>query len=249
MKHEQQHHFFLYDPTLETTSLKVGSEITLSQDIATRIAAILRLRIREFCTLFKKDTAATIQLSAILPGKGAKITGTITAIQTPPPLQPEITLLCGVTKQTTFEEICYTATQLGVSNIFPITTTKSYAKAYTPKDFARFEAHMIAAAEQSKQIILPILHQPTTLEALSQTLKTSTSTKIVFETDGNPLKSLLLAEKPTNITIAFGPEGGFTPSECAELFECGFSKMQLCKPILRTQDAVVVGLGMIRSIF
>ncbi len=249
MKTAQQHHFFLHDPTLQTLTPKMGQVITLSPEVTTRIATILRLREKELCTLFCKTMATTVELTSISAGKGAKIVATITSVTQHAPLRPEITLICGVTKQPTFEEICFTATQLGVTQIFPIITTKSYTKPYTAKDLQKFRAHAIAAAEQSKQIILPVIHEPQRLSELCADLETSPSAKIMFEADGSPFKTMLSQEAPTNITLAFGPEGGFTPEECVTLEACGFTKTRLCSPILRTQDAVEVGLGIIRCLF
>ena len=250
MKNNQQHHFFLHDPSLKNVIPIIGTEIILGPELSMRIATILRLRPREFCTLFYKSLALKIELTSISPGKGAKVSGRICEITEHAPLTPEITLVCGATKQATFEEICYTAAQLGVTNIFPITTQKSYVKTYSPKDLIKFNAQAIAAAEQSKQIILPIIHEPVSLEALLKTrLSSCASTKIIFETDGTPLRSWFTQGKPTHTTIACGPEGGFTPEECALLEQNNFKKMQLCKPVLRTQDAVEVALGFIRCLF
>jgi len=249
MSSGNQHHFFLYDATLKTSELLTGAILTLNAELSTRIATVLRLRTGETCTLFANNgTMATIQLTSILAGKGAKVQGTITKLSQAEPLAPQITLICGITKHATFEEICYTATQLGVTQIFPVTTQKSYTKAYSAKDMQRCFLRTIAAAEQSKQIFLPTLHAPSTLQAVLKHDFIAGSTNILFETDGQPLRKLL-QEKVTHLAVAFGPEGGFTSQECELLTAAHFNKLQLCKPILRTEDAVEVGIGIIRCLF
>lgn len=247
MKQTQHHHFFLHDPTGVCQGKTQGTTITLEAPLSTRIATILRLRAGETCTLFSGSTATTLELTSVTSGKGARITAIITAAAQHAPLQPAITLVCGITKQATFEEICYTATQLGVSYIIPIITAKSYTKPYSTKEMERFAAHSIAAAEQSKQIILPTLHAPQTLDAFATKLPASTSLRMMFEADGTPFRAML-AQEISDVVVAFGPEGGFTEHEQALLASRGFIKTQLCKPILRTQDAVEVGLGLIRCL-
>ena len=243
------HHFFLYDASGSTTKLAAGEKITLNPELSSRIATILRLSAGETCTLFANTgETATLELTSVLAGKGAKVQATVIATSTTAPLQPKITLICGITKQATFEEICYTATQLGVSQIFPVTTQKSYTKAYNAKDMNRFMAQAIAAAEQSKQIFLPKIYAPSPLKAVLQNDFVANSTKVFFEADGQPF-SIILHEQITHLTAAFGPEGGFTNEEGKWLEEAHFKRLKLCTPILRSQDAVEVGLGIIRCLF
>lgn len=245
----QEHHFFLHDLANSCGAKTVGSSVTIVGALATRIASILRLRNGESCTLFSGASSITIELTSILSGKRASVTGIITHIEHRKPLTPSLTLLCGATKPATFEEICYTATQLGVTQLIPVITTKTYAKSYSEKDYERFNAHTIAAAEQSKQIILPRIEQPVAFEKLAIKATSAPTLKLMFEADGQPITSLITQKKPEQIIVAFGPEGGFTPAEQTTLAEAGFIKVRLCPSILRTQDAVEVGVGLLRCLW
>ncbi len=244
----EAHHFFLHAPELATWDLAVGTRYTLPFQTAHRIASILRLREKECVTLFHKDIAITLELTSILSGKKSTVTGTVIAVETKQPLQPHITLMCGIVKNTTFEEICFSATQLGVARIIPVLTEKSYTKPYSEKDFAKFAAHCVAAAEQSKQIFLPTLEKPLKLADVLKTFSSNQATRYLFEADGSSLRSVVQKETPSELIVAFGPEGGFSTQEQQFLQGNGFEKLKLCTSILRTQDAIEVGIGALRSL-
>ena len=225
----------------------MGSSTALPPQTAHRIASILRLREKEHVTLFAGQVSVEIELQSISGGKKSNASGTIVGLKKHTAGTPKITLVCGVVKDATFEEICYTATQLGVDEIVPLVTQKSYAKPYSEKDYARFKALCISAAEQSKQIILPALLQP---QKFTEYFKSphQAEMKIIFEADGQPLRSLLSAATAPSLMVAFGPEGGFSDEEQQVLLAQNFTKLRLCESILRTQDAVEVGIGALRSL-
>lgn len=248
MKHNsQQHHFFLHAPDFDFT-VALRSVTTLPPQTAHRISSILRLREKEHVTLFSGQVSTEIELQSISGGKKSIVTGTVVAIKKHATQTPRITLVCGIVKDGTFEEICYTATQLGVDEIVPLITQRSYTKPYSEKDYARFTALCIAAAEQSKQIILPTLLQPQKfIDYISS--PHHADMKIIFEADGQPLRTLLSAPAAQSLIVAFGPEGGFSDEEQRLLLTQNFTKLRLCESILRTQDAVEVGIGVIRCLF
>ena len=247
MKNEQ-HLFFLHEPTLNLASLHVGGTITCSPHTSTRTTTILRLRVGEKVTLFAHNICATITLATVVSGKKSLVTGIVEQIEEKKPFIPNIILVCGMVKASTCEDICYTATQLGVAQIIPIKTDKSYTKTYTEKDFSRFHAQCVAAAEQSKQIFLPQITQP---QLFSEIVKKAelTTHSLFFEANGTPLQQSVKAIDPTQtITLFFGPEGGFSTEEQLALETNNGVKTALCKSILRTQDAILLGIGALRSI-
>jgi|GEM_PF-2562986 len=248
MKASESHHFFIHSPEIAHLTLTPGSRLDLPSAIAHRVATILRLKEQESVTLFAGDRCVTIKLEMILGGKKSYASGTITHSETKAPLSPAITLVCGIVKTPTFEEICFTAAQLGVHRIIPVITEKSYTKPYTDKDFSRFNTICVAAAEQSKQIFLPAVEKPQKFTDILKTIPPSSAQKYLFEADGNSLRSVIEKETPSELIVAFGPEGGFSVSEQELLVKHDFEKLKLCTPILRTQDAIEVGIGALRSL-
>lgn len=248
MQHER-HNFFLQCPELRGASPKIGAPFKVMDNaLVTRMYQVLRLRPTEHVTFFFDDTSIEIVIDQIECGKKAYAIGQVVQMQQHHALKPEIHLLCGLTKKTTFEEIVYTATQLGVTSIIPLKTTKSYEKIYTEKDYERFCNIMIAAAEQSKQIILPTLAQPQSFE---NALNNARGEKINFDPMGKKLSiqiSTWAKTSPQIFTLIFGAEGGLTVAELERVEEAGFEHYLLTPSILRTQDAIEVGVGLLRCL-
>ncbi|MBM3894497.1 RsmE family RNA methyltransferase [Candidatus Dependentiae bacterium] len=246
MKNEQ-HIFFIHEPALDVHSLSLSMNVTCTTATSYRIATILRLRTGESVCLFNNNTVITLLLKTINSGKKCLVEGTITDIKIQTPLLPQITLFCGMTKTSTFEEICYSATQLGVSDIIPVKTEKSYTKSYTEKDYLKFYTQSVAAAEQSKQLFLPKIHPPTTISELQKS-STQWDNFIFFEADGAPFSTIISNIKKAPLFVFFGPEGGLSHQEQQELTALNAKKSSLCRPILKSQDAVLVAIGALRSL-
>ena len=101
---------------------------------------------------------------------------------------------------------------------------------------------MISACEQSKQFIQPKIGQATKLEDLNFP---KDSKLICFDEHGSKIESI---NKSIPISILVGPEGGFLDEEKSLLKKSGFNFYRLTPTILRAQEAVAVGLGIVRSI-
>jgi 16S rRNA (uracil1498-N3)-methyltransferase len=58
----------------------------------------------------------------------------------------------------------------------------------------------------------------------------------------------LIEQKPKSILVVFGPEGGLTDHEQQRLEEQGFIGYRLTPSVLRSTEAITVGLGILRSL-
>ena len=87
------------------------------------------------------------------------------------------------------------------------------------------------------------------LNRISSFSPTHATTKILFEPTGQKLPQVIgLNEKSKSWEVAIGPEGGFTDAELEILTKKSFISCSLTPTILRSIDAVTVGLGCMRSI-
>lgn len=243
----EKHLFFIHEPELELQNLQLQSPIHCSLQTSARISTVLRMRIGEHVTLFSDATCVTIQLTAISAGKKTSVSGIIQKIDIKKASDVKLILVCGVVKSSTFEEICYSATQLGVTHIIPVKTEKSYTKPYSEKEFTKFHAQCVAAAEQSKQISLPTISPVISFTEFEKIIKPNQNL-IFFEADGAPFTQIMEKNTKKDLMVIFGPEGGLSKSEQQKLEFFGAHKTALISAILRTQDAVIVGLGAVQII-
>lgn len=73
--------------------------------------------------------------------------------------------------------------------------------------------------------------------------------KILFDSNGIPYRELLpQCKKTSQLTVLFGPEGGLTEQEIIIAQAAGFTSTQLTTNILRSEDAPLVGIGLLRTL-
>ncbi len=166
-------------------------------------------------------------------------------------LLPKIHLYQSILRREAFDMVAYYAAQMGVTSFTPVMTAKSQRSWGGLKEMSRIRSVMIAACEQAKQFVIPIINEPITVDILSQQLVTSNACSLYCEPEGQSLLSLLNnieQKKYETITICIGPEGGLTDQEQATLKQLGFLCCALTPTILRSQEAAAVCLGSIRSV-
>jgi 16S rRNA (uracil1498-N3)-methyltransferase len=100
-------------------------------------------------------------------------------------------------------------------------------------------ARMISALEQSGGAWLPQIHPTRTVDDLAN------ETGILLERGGKPIAGLRL-DAP--VTIAVGPEGGFTPAELSALRDRGWTAASLGDITLRFETAAIGALAVARAL-
>jgi 16S rRNA (uracil1498-N3)-methyltransferase len=136
------------------------------------------------------------------------------------------------------------ATELGVTDIWPISATRSNVKL----DAGRTEGRMRhwrriarSATEQSERLYLPTLHEPRSLEEFLAALPCE---RLLFFEPGNPPLPTDLAKQ--TLALLIGPEGGWTPDECALAKLANADLYGLGDLILRAETAPLAVLAAIR---
>ncbi len=161
-----------------------------------------------------------------------------------------IRLLLSIIKFDHFEWCIEKATELGVSEIVPLASARSEKAliAAAEKRSRRWEKILLASAQQSRRLRPPVLGAVTKANA-------------AFAAASNSLHKILLSENPEappiralfkdagggtdSVTLAIGPEGGWTDQETQGASQTGFLEASLGKNILRTETAVIAALAII----
>ena len=246
--HSEKHTFAFYLEGLCKRPFKATFEID-DMVLYKRTIRTLRLRTGDVVTLFDSEVALEIEIDErTFNAAGSKIYATVLDRRNNCTLKPLISLYLCITKKSTFEEMAYTATQMGVHRIIPVESEKAQRMWGGEREERRLHKIMIAASEQSKQFVLPQISTP---ERLTDVVSHQDSQKIFFDTEGQSLtqlfQTIINSKKPECLDVLFGPEGGLTEQEMELLSSNGFAYYALT--VLRSQDAVVVGLGALRSIY
>jgi 16S rRNA (uracil1498-N3)-methyltransferase len=248
---EDKHVFAIYFNSLSKCNLVKSQNFTIcDKSIIHRIKKVLRLSEGEELVLF--DDKQKVKLKLLKEDKSKKNILNTKVLSVSQNIKPknEIILSVGLLKKENFERIVYFAAAMGANVIQPFISHKIQRKWGGAKEVERLQKILISACEQSKNFNIPQILEPLSFDKFIKNLNTN-SKKICFEVDGASLFDLLsdLNEFSHNqIILTFGPEGGFSSDEIAKLRKVGFGFVKLTPTILRSVEAVAVGLGSVRSI-
>lgn len=238
---QNKHTFAVFYNELQKEQL-----ITITEkNIINRIANVLRLVIDEQIILFNHKVNITGIIESI-DKKSIRVRVIESMVNVP--LTPAVHLYVGLLKKESFEEVLYTATELGATSITPIISSKIHKNWWDKKFLERLHAIIIAAAEQSKNYQMPQLNDPLKFNDFI-TSAAAFETKLFFEPSGKNVIDMLGSKHSKQLHVVIGPEGDFSDEEKQQLKDAGFMLYALTPTILRSVQAVAVGLGVIRSLF
>ena len=160
---------------------------------------------------------------------------------TEPPKPTPITLILALPRPKMLRRILRSVSMLGVKNIYLINTYK-VEKAFWNSKLLKdnyYENYFLQGLGQSKDTIVPTLHlknrfKPFAEDELPEIIK-GTIALAAHPGDFEPYPQGISED----ITLAIGPEGGFTKYEIEKLNEAGFKSVHCGSRILRTETAVV----------
>jgi 16S rRNA (uracil1498-N3)-methyltransferase len=230
------------------------------EDLWHRLTKVLRIRAGQEIVFFDEHINTPVVILEQTFTKKNSIFINVGTIQKNQPLKPNITLMPCILKKDAFEDIIYASAQMGANKIIPILSDKVQREWGEKKERERLFNIMVAACEQSKNFFLPEICEPVKIQDICKqfVLRSSdsqTSLKIYFDPSGANFVDLLEKIKSASvnganeleISLFFGPEGGLTEQEEKFLLDSGFETYALTPTILRAREAVIVGLGGVRS--
>jgi len=178
--------------------------------------------------------------------------------QIPSSFQNKHTLILaqGIPKHTKMDLIIQKATELGVEEIIPLTSSHSFINSkgmISQTRWTRWQKIAYEAAKQCGRNTLPMIHDPTGFLTLLQNLKEETSFLglLLWEKEHqNRLKDVLSKhQKIKKIIVLIGPEGSFSADEIQSAKEAQFIPVCCAPWILRCETAAIYALSTIQYEF
>lgn len=213
-------------------------------DVVHRMVHVVRVEVGETVLLFRGASAVTARIDSIAKNG---IFCTVIAVRAVEGLMPPITWYLPLLDREAFEESVSILTSMGAAAITPIITEKSDKRL---RLLERLERVMIAAAEQSKQLLLPTIN-PVEQFAESGIFKSSAQTMtLFFDPAGRPAFEVICQLRDQKVAVLaciIGPEGDLTHDEKELLRAKGVVFCALTPTILRAEQAVTVAMGLLRS--
>ena len=164
-----------------------------------------------------------------------------------PAVQPnlDITLLVALVKFDAFEWAIEKATELGVTTIVPLAAERSEKAllAAAAKRAERWKKILLEASQQSRRVRVPTLQSLRLLDEAFSGDSRGARLCLSERAEAPSLKTALSTVKTLSVTLAIGPEGGWTDRELEIVRQNRFSEVSMGRLILHTETAVIAALA------
>ncbi len=223
--------------------LQAHATLALPEAAAHHAARVLRLREGDAVVLFD-GRGGEYAARLAMPERGRVLAET-SARSDPARESPlEITLLQAVSSSDKMDFTIQKAVELGVAAIQPAFSEKSLVRLSgerEAKKLLHWRRIAIAACEQCGRNRIPEVREPLPLERFSA----PAGMKILLSPTGTA-RLAGLAQGP--LTVAVGPEAGFSDAEEQRLLRAGFAAVRLGPRILRTETAALAALAALNAL-
>lgn len=229
--------------------LASGASVVLPAAGAYHVARVLRMR--EGASLCVFDGVGVEFLAEITRVDGDHVTvrpDTPTNGSVESPLK--ITLVQGVSRSERMDWTLQKATELGVTAIAPVLTSRSVVR-LDDKQAQKKQSHwhgiVIGACEQCGRNRLPLVSAPVTLKQYLAATRKEGLRLVLCPSAPSSLAGL--ASLPKKVDLLIGPEGGLEDDELAAAEQSGFIPVRLGPRVLRTETAAVAALTVLQALW
>jgi 16S rRNA (uracil1498-N3)-methyltransferase len=228
--------------------LRTGALAELPAEAA-RHVRVLRLRAGEPLVLFTGSGGEFEAHVADAARSRVRVqVGAWCAVEREPPIA--VTLAQGVSSGEKMDFTVQKATELGATRIQPLLAEKSpvrLSEARAEAKLAHWRRIAISACEQSGRNRLPEIGAPTSVGEYCRQGH-ALGLRLLLSPAGPRGLREVLAQLPSSLAIAAGPEGGFSGAEESLFVAAGFAPVRLGPRVLRTETAALAALAALNAL-
>jgi 16S rRNA (uracil1498-N3)-methyltransferase len=238
-----------------------GNTAALLGDHAIHLARVLRAEIGQE---FDIATGSSVRRGTITAVSDTRVDFAL-GDELPTTRLPDLTLALAIFKFDRMEWAIEKCTELGVKRIIPIVAqrTDSHLAAVAAKRRERWQRLALQASEQSRrtsppEITVPIklkdlcsagappaVGQASLRQAQGKLSPAPVEGKIVLAESKNDIRLRdVLTDRPSPLTLAIGPEGGWTADELQWFLRSGWASASLGDTILRAETAAIIATAL-----
>jgi 16S rRNA (uracil1498-N3)-methyltransferase len=232
-----------------------GKTFTLSGSEAHHALRVLRKKVGDEIDLFDgKDASYVGRIESVL---GDELRGQIVGGVAARPLPVQLTLYQGLARVPKWEWLLEKAAEVGVWRIVPVRTQRAVVKldaAQAREKVKRWNRISLAASKQCGRADVMSVELPRTMPEALAALSAHDLSLIPWEKETTKsIHEALLprppqaveGERPANINIFIGPEGGWDAQEIELARERGVIPVRLGPTLLRTETAGIVAAALV----
>ena len=163
-----------------------------------------------------------------------------------------IHLLQGLPKKEKLEWILQKVTELGVYSIVPFESEKSITleqRDARQKKSHRWQRVATKAVQQCRRARIPQVYPPLAFSHALELFQGCDLRLLLWEREADRgLRAILtpLGQKPRNVALVVGPEGGFSSRELYVARRKGYTPISLGQRILRTETAAIAATAIVQ---
>ena len=162
--------------------------------------------------------------------------------------QPEMAVAFPLLKNKHDFMIVEKLSELGVKELFPITTERTVRKP-SSNTVDKFEKIAVAAIKQCDNAFLPKVNTCTEIKELVQNLKNKNYLPAVaLEFGEHKLISEIMTDLQQPVCLIIGPEGGFTKEEAEFFLANGVITFTIGNHILRAETAAIAAVSQLLAV-
>ena len=185
-------------------------------------------------------------------------TSTLTLVDEVESAAPEsplkLTLAVALLKGEKFDLVVQKATELGVSRVVPVKTTRADIRlrdtADAQKRVARWQRIALEAAKQSGRAFVPEVSSPIDFALLVVNEEVAGTQRIMFsEKGGAPLQEMPFTAQPAGVTALVGSEGGWADEELDQAGKAGWRIVTLGGRTMRAETAAIAVTALLQHLY
>lgn len=236
--------YFVKGNVSETTH-----SLVFSKDQVHQLKKVMRVRAGEqFEVVDDSSQLAIVEVTELDPFE-VKV---VELLEQKVELPVSVTIAVGLSKGDKLDFIVQKATELGVSEIIPLSLTRNVVKwtgDKADKKIERLQKIAEEASEQSHRLKVPCVTSVMTLKELANYTSDFEQKLIAYEESAKVgeslqlVKSLQSLQENDRVIFVFGPEGGIEEQEVELLEESGYLPCSLGPRILRAETAPLYALA------
>jgi 16S rRNA (uracil1498-N3)-methyltransferase len=237
-------------PRFHVKDAAPGARVELPEHSAHHAREVLRLRPGAPVRVFD---GAGAEFEAVLDAVTRRtVSARLSHALEPRPESPlRLVLAVSPLKGDRMDLVVQKATELGVTEIWPVITFRTDAAARPALQGSRsqrWERVAAAAAEQCGRAVVPRVAPTTTLDGLLGRPFDGTRA-VLLETASHPALASLPVAPASALLLLVGPAGGFEPSEAERLRAEGFVPASLGPRVLRAETAAVAAVAIAQAVW
>jgi len=224
-----------------------AGEIDLPATAAAHVGRVLRLRRGDPLVLFD-GSGSDLRAEVVSLGGGRVRVQILERVAGLPESPLAVTLVQAVSRGERMDWTIQKATELGVSRIVPVVSTRSVVRLddrQAEQRLRHWHAVVTSACEQCGRSVLPVVEAPRSLARYLAALQGDVARLLLDPRGPDSLAARTVGLRAVELLI--GPEGGLDVAETDAARAAGYAAVRLGPRVLRTETAGIAALALLQA--